>query len=73
MVRASYQHVLVRAVSRTKISRASQTCPPAAGVIEPARVKRQAIQSAAETAILLIRVDDMMVTQTKAPGMPDGM
>ena len=41
-----------------------------AGVIEPARVKRQAIQSAAETAVLLIRVDDMMVTQTKAPGMP---
>ena len=41
-----------------------------AGVIEPARVKRQAIQSGAETAILLIRVDDMMVTQTKAPGMP---
>ncbi len=41
-----------------------------AGVIEPARVKRQAIQSGAETAILLIRVDDMMVTQTRAPGMP---
>jgi thermosome len=44
-----------------------------AGVIEPARVKRQAIQSAAETAVLLIRVDDMMITQTKAPGMPGGM
>lgn len=45
----------------------------AAGVIEPARVKRQAIQSAAETAVLLIRVDDMMVTQSRAPGMPGGM
>ena len=44
-----------------------------AGVIEPARVKRQAIQSAAETAVLLIRVDDMMVTQSRAPGMPGGM
>jgi len=44
-----------------------------AGVIEPARVKRQAIQSAAETAILLIRVDDMMVTQSRSPmGMPGG-
>jgi len=41
-----------------------------AGVIEPARVKRQAIQSAAETAILLIRVDDMMITQSKPPAAP---
>lgn len=45
-----------------------------AGVIEPARVKRQAIQSAAETAVLLIRVDDMMITQSRPPaGMPPGM
>ncbi len=45
-----------------------------AGVIEPARVKRQAIQSAAETAVLLIRVDDMMITQSRPPaGMPGGM
>jgi thermosome len=41
----------------------------AEGVFEPMRVKRQAIQSAAETAALLIRVDDMMVTQSHAPGM----
>lgn len=34
------------------------------GVFEPMRVKRQAIQSAAEIASLLIRVDDMMVTQS---------
>jgi thermosome len=34
-----------------------------AGVIEPARVKRQAVQSGAEAACLLIRVDDMMITQ----------
>ena len=39
------------------------------GVFEPMRVKRQAIQSAAETAALLIRVDDMMVTQSHSPGM----
>jgi len=39
-----------------------------AGVIEPLRVKKQAIQSAAETASLLIRVDDMMITQNRAPG-----
>ncbi len=35
----------------------------AEGVIEPARVKRQAVQSAAEAASLLIRVDDMMIAQ----------
>jgi len=35
-----------------------------AGVIEPQRVKTQAIKSATETAMLLVRVDDMMITQT---------
>jgi chaperonin GroEL (HSP60 family) len=44
------------------------------GVIEPLRSKRQSIQSASETAIMLIRVDDMMITQQggkagAAPGM----
>ena len=35
----------------------------AEGVVEPKRVKRQAIQSASETAMLLIRVDDMMISK----------
>jgi len=39
-------------------------------VFEPMRVKIQAIQSAAEASSLLIRVDDMMVTQKKEPMMP---
>lgn len=39
-----------------------------AGVIEPERVKTQAIKSATETAMLLVRVDDMMVTQTGKKG-----
>jgi chaperonin GroEL (HSP60 family) len=46
-----------------------------AGVIEPLRVKTQAIQSATEAASMLIRVDDMMVSQkpeSKA-GMPPAM
>lgn len=34
-----------------------------AGVVEPKRVKRQAIQSSSETAIILIRVDDMMISK----------
>ncbi|MDD4566714.1 MAG: thermosome subunit alpha [Methanoculleus chikugoensis] len=38
-----------------------------AGVIEPERVKTQAIKSATETAMLLVRVDDMMITQTGKP------
>ena len=38
-------------------------------VFEPVRVKIQAIQSAAEASSLLIRVDDMMITQKKEPGM----
>jgi thermosome len=41
------------------------------GVFEPLRSKRQSIQSATETAALLVRVDDMMITQTRKPaGMP---
>ncbi|WML67360.1 MAG: Thermosome subunit alpha [Methanoregula sp. SKADARSKE-2] len=38
----------------------------AEGVLEPLRSKRQSIQSASETAVMLIRVDDMMITQSKA-------
>jgi len=42
-------------------------------VFEPMRVKVQAIQSAAEASNLLIRVDDMMVTQKKEPAaLPPG-
>ncbi|OPY38571.1 MAG: Thermosome subunit alpha [Methanoregula sp. PtaU1.Bin051] len=37
------------------------------GVFEPLRSKRQSIQSATETAALLVRVDDMMITQNKKP------
>jgi archaeal chaperonin len=36
----------------------------AEGVIEPLRSKRQSIQSASETAVMLIRIDDMMVSQS---------
>jgi len=41
-----------------------------AGVIEPLRVKTQAIKSGTETSNLLIRVDDMMITQTGGRGAP---
>jgi thermosome len=45
----------------------------AEGVLEPLRSKRQSIQSASETAVMLIRVDDMMITQSKTPSAPPGM
>jgi chaperonin GroEL (HSP60 family) len=38
------------------------------GVVEPHRSKRQSIQSSAEAAVLLLRVDDMMITQEKTRG-----
>ncbi|NYT07342.1 MAG: thermosome subunit [Methanomicrobiales archaeon] len=40
------------------------------GVVEPHRSKRQSIQSSAEAAILLMRVDDMMITQPMKGGAP---
>ena len=43
-----------------------------AGVIEPMRVKKQAILSSAETASLIIRVDDMMLSKN-AQQMARGM
>ena len=39
-----------------------------AGVIEPQRVKKQAIQSAAEAAEMILRIDDMIAsTGAKGP------
>jgi chaperonin GroEL (HSP60 family) len=43
------------------------------GVVEPHRSKRQSIQSSAEAAVMLLRVDDMMITRepskSEAPGI----
>jgi len=45
-----------------------------AGVVEPLRVKTQAIASAAEAAIMILRIDDVIAaSKTAAPeGMPPG-
>ncbi len=48
------------------------------GVYEPAKVKRQAMSSATETARLILRIDDMISSRGKGPaggpgGMPGGM
>ena len=43
-----------------------------AGVIEPQRVKKQAIQSAAEAAEMILRIDDM-IASNKTPMPDEGM
>jgi chaperonin GroEL (HSP60 family) len=43
-----------------------------AGVIEPHRVKKQAIQSAAEAAEMILRIDDVIASSgSKEPDMGD--
>jgi chaperonin GroEL (HSP60 family) len=42
-----------------------------AGVVEPMRVKKQAIQSAAEAAEMILRIDDMIATKGISGGGPD--
>ncbi|WP_456326498.1 thermosome subunit beta [Palaeococcus sp. (in: euryarchaeotes)] len=49
------------------------------GVIEPLRVKKQAIKSASEAAIMILRIDDVIAAKVSKPeggqggGMPGGM
>ena len=43
------------------------------GVVEPLRVKTQAIKSAAEAAIMILRIDDVIASKSGGPGgMPGG-
>ena len=44
-----------------------------AGVVEPLRVKTQAISSAAEAAVMIIRIDDVIASsKASGGGMPPG-
>ncbi|MBS3067806.1 TCP-1/cpn60 chaperonin family protein [Candidatus Micrarchaeota archaeon] len=43
------------------------------GIYEPAKVKRQAMSSAVETARLILRIDDIISSRGKGGGMPPGM
>lgn len=45
------------------------------GVLEPSKVKKQAISSATETARLVLRIDDIISSRGKTPppGGPEGM
>lgn len=42
------------------------------GIIEPHRVVAQAIKSASESAIMIMRIDDVIVARSSAPAMPPG-
>jgi chaperonin GroEL (HSP60 family) len=45
-----------------------------AGVVEPLRVKKQAVMSAAEAAVMILRIDDVFASRASGPagGMPQG-
>jgi chaperonin GroEL (HSP60 family) len=45
----------------------------AAGVIEPLRVKTQAIASAAEAAVMILRIDDVIASSGKGGPSPEEM
>jgi len=45
----------------------------AANVIEPKRVKKQAIQSAAEAAEMILRIDDMIASSKSGQPSPEEM
>jgi chaperonin GroEL (HSP60 family) len=46
------------------------------GVVEPIRVKTQAINSATEAAVMIVRIDDVIASKSgpgASGGMPGGM
>ncbi len=42
------------------------------GVVEPLRVKTQAITSATEAATMILRIDDVLSSKSTGGGMPPG-
>ncbi len=42
------------------------------GVVEPLKIKKQAIQSASEVSEMILRIDDIIASRAKAPSMPPG-
>ena len=43
------------------------------GVIEPLKIKTQAISSASEVAVMILRIDDVIASGRSEPQMPQGM
>ncbi|OIO24669.1 thermosome subunit [Candidatus Micrarchaeota archaeon CG1_02_51_15] len=54
------------------ISKAKVGDMKAIGVIEPMKVKKQAIQSASEVSEMILRIDDIIASRSKGPSMPPG-
>jgi thermosome len=44
----------------------------ARGVVEPLKIKKQAIQSASEVSEMILRIDDIIASKARAPSMPPG-
>lgn len=44
-----------------------------AGIVEPLKVKTQAISSASEVAMIILRIDDVLVSKGSSSGIPKGM
>lgn len=44
-----------------------------ANVLEPMKIKKQAISSASEVSEMILRIDDMIASKGKPPSMPQGM
>jgi chaperonin GroEL (HSP60 family) len=44
----------------------------ALGVVEPMKIKKQAIQSASEVTEMILRIDDIIASKSRAPSMPPG-
>ncbi|MBA3064632.1 thermosome subunit, partial [Candidatus Woesearchaeota archaeon] len=43
-----------------------------AGVIEPLKIKTQAVKSASEAAVMILRIDDVIASSGRGGGMPPG-
>jgi len=43
-----------------------------AGVIEPLKIKTQAVKSASESAVMILRIDDVIASSGRGGGMPPG-
>ena len=43
-----------------------------AGIIEPLKIKTQAISSANEVAMMILRIDDVLASNSKSPGKSMG-
>jgi chaperonin GroEL (HSP60 family) len=43
-----------------------------AGIVEPLKIKTQAVKSASEAAQLILRIDDVIASSRRGPSMPPG-